>query len=234
MIQVNNISKIYENGKGLFPTSFILKDGIVGLLGENGAGKTTLIKLLLGLLVPTEGEIFINQNNLWETNNCYKIKDLIGYLPNESYFFDKFTGTQNLEYISLLRSGKKNEYKKYMEYIKYFGIDDRMEDLFKSYSTGIKQKFQFIGSLINDPKILILDEPHNGLDVVSNIKLKKILEDYKKKGHLIILSSHMIELIENICDEVLILHEGVLVDKIAIQKNINLTEIYLNKTEMKI
>lgn len=231
MIKLNNVSKDYGNGRGVFNINLELTDGLVGFLGENGAGKTTTIKLLMGLLYPNEGEIFIKGKNLWDKNNYYLLKKYIGFLPDEDFLFPKLSGRENLEYASILKTDDKNWYKKLEEYLTDFGILDMLDYPFSSYSKGMKKKLQIIASIIGYPEILILDEPHKGLDVLSNIKMKVFLKKYVKDGNLVFFSSHILEMVEDICNEVIIIHKGKIVKKIKSLKNQNLTEMYLKSTE---
>lgn len=231
MIRVKDICKDYGNGRGVFNINFELNDGIVGFLGKNGAGKTTTIKLLMGLLYPDKGEIFIKGENLWDGNNYYLLKKYIGFLPDEIFLFPKLSGRENLEYTSILKTGDKDWYKKLEDFLNDFEILDVLDEPFSSYSQGMKKKLQMVSSIIGYPEILIWDEPHKGLDVLANIKMKKFLKKYVKDGKLVFFSSHILEMVEDICNEVIIIHKGKIVKEIKSLKDQNLTEIYLNSTQ---
>jgi ABC-type multidrug transport system ATPase subunit len=152
-------------------------------------------------------------------------------LPDEDFLFPRLSGRENLEYASILKTGNKNWYKKLEEYLIDFGILDMLDEPFSFYSKGMKKKLQIIVSIIGYPEILILDEPHKGLDVLANIKMKAFLKKYIKDGNLVFFSSHILEMVEDICNEVIIIHKGKIVKEIKSLKNHNLTEIYLKSTE---
>lgn len=232
LISMNSISKNYGNNKGVFDVNLELSGGIIGFLGENGAGKTTTIKIIMGMLHPDKGKVNVLGKNVWEDGNYYITKKYIGFLPNDNILFPDLTGKENLEYSSYLKTGDRKWYTRLTENIEDFSLTDALDEPFKAYSTGMKKKLQILNSVIGDPSILLWDEPHNGLDVISNIKMKSFLKQYaSKQNRLVFFSSHIIEMVEDICNDVIIIHKGKIVSQIKTQNCSNLTEYYLNTTK---
>ncbi len=228
MIQLINVTKRYDNGRGVSELTFEISDGIVGFLGRNGAGKTTTINLIMGFLEPDSGSVLINGKNLWKYDNMSTSKRNIGYLPNDTYLYEKLTGKENLEYMSILKTKDKHNYKNYTEYMRELDVLSFIDEPFHSYSTGMKKKLQLICSLIGNPEILVYDEPNNGLDIIANNALEKMLLDLKERGRLIFLSSHIIEIVQKITDEVIIIEEGRIIGTIKSPYREDLMKHYLD------
>jgi ABC-2 type transport system ATP-binding protein len=231
MLKVTRLTKYYGKKIGIEDINFQLEKGIAGFLGENGAGKTTTIKLIMGLLHPGEGTIEIMGKNLWKGDNFHLLKRHIGFLPNEDYLYPRLSGRENLEYVSFLKTNSQESYLKLDKEIDAFGLREALDVPFGGYSTGMKRKLQMLASLIGEPEILIWDEPHNGLDVLSNIKMKALLMEYSRGGRLIFFSSHIIEMVKEICSSVIIIHKGHLAEVVRDIKDKDLTSIYLKATE---
>jgi len=231
LILLDDVSKDYGNNKGIFKINLELNQGIIGFLGENGAGKTTTIKIIMGMLTPDSGKVFIMGKNLWEDNNYYLTKKYIGFLPDADILFPDLTGRENLELSSYFKTGDRNWYNRLKEIIENFSLTDFLDEPFKTYSSGMKRKMHILNSIIGEPPILILDEPHNGLDVMSNIKMKAFLKEYaSKQNRLIFFSSHIIEMVEDLCEYVIIIHKGKITSQIRLTRDINLTEYYIKNT----
>jgi len=201
----NNTIFILKNIKKKFKNKIVLDDinlsinenTITGIIGRNGSGKTVLLKIISGLYFSDEGNI--DYNNKYCLNNDYGILIDCGFLDNE-------TGYENLKLLSLL----KNKIKPLEIYdiLKFVGLDPYDKTKYKNYSTGMKQKLKLAQALMEKPKVLILDEPFNGLDQKSVDYFRKIFLEMKQNGTTIILTSHYKEDIEKLCDKVYIMNEG--------------------------
>ena len=185
MILIENITVSYTNNKKVIRSLGLEIEGglIHGIVGLNGAGKTTLLKTMYGLHKPDSGTISFNGKKL--------TKNQIGYLPTENYFYSNITGK---EYLSLFKS-KSFDINRWNE---LFGLP--LDELVDNYSTGMKKKLALLGVLKLDKPVMILDEPFNGLDLETGRILRMVLLQLKKKGKLIIVTSHILETLTNLCD----------------------------------
>ena len=198
-----------------------IKDGdIVGLLGPNGAGKTTLISIILGLQKKDSGKIFINDNDM-DLNYKKNIK-VIGSVMDSQNFYTYLTGMSNLKLKARIYKIDKLEIDKIVDLV---GLSNKINDKVKTYSLGMKQRLNIAMALLNKPKILIMDEPTNGLDINGIIDLKKIIKKLSEKGVIILISTHMIKELDDICNKICILKNGTIIENettdYLIKKNIN-------------
>lgn len=234
MIEIKEITKDYGQGKGVLEINLKLEKGIIGFIGKNGAGKTTLINLIMGLLYPDSGEIIINNLKLWNKDNTLSIKKLIGFLPDDDFLYNKLTGRENLEIISLFKTGHKDWYWELENLLKHLDIYDALDQTFLTYSKGMKKKLQICASLIGYPEILIWDEFHNGLDIVSNIEIKHYLKEYsQKRNRLIFFSSHIIEIVQDLCESTIIIHHGRIKRHLINSETDDLTTVYLKEIQLQ-
>ena len=205
MINVSNLTIRYPEVIAINNVSIELKEGIIyGLVGPNGAGKSSLIRSLVGLLVEYEGEIHFDQ--VLRTQDPHHIKSLFGYAPEDPDLYPYLTGNEYLHMIADIR--QVNASSQIADLQVDFGLNDVFDDLINRYSHGMRQKISFAAALIGEPKNLILDEALNGFDPISQHNAKKILLKLAQNGHTILLSSHILELVENWCQEIIILNEG--------------------------
>lgn len=203
MIEINNLTLIYKSNKGIFDVSFTVHDGeIFGFLGPNGAGKTTTIRGVLGHMNPTDGIVRIN--DLDPFKNQKEVNELIGFLPGEIDFFDNYTGKEFLKYVSNMRHLNNN--KRQIELIDMFELN--VTGKIKKMSKGMKQKLGIVACFMHDPKIYILDEPTSGLDPLMQNIFLELLESEKKRGKTILMSSHIFDEVERVCDRACIIKEG--------------------------
>ncbi|MFA5470868.1 MAG: ABC transporter ATP-binding protein [Acholeplasmataceae bacterium] len=203
MIEIKNLTQIYASKKGIFDVSFTVKKGeVFGYLGPNGAGKTTTIRGILGQMNINEG--YIRINDLDPRVDIVKINKLIGYLPGEMAFFDHYTGKQFLDFICKMR--KLEDFSKRENLNEMFELDTK--GLIKKMSKGMKQKLGIVAAFMHDPDILILDEPTSGLDPLMQNKFLELILSEKKKGKTILMSSHIFEEVERVCDRAGIIKEG--------------------------
>lgn len=205
MLKVDNVTKKYGDLVAVNGLSFEVNDGeIFGLLGLNGAGKTTTFRMILGLLDDYTGNITIDGKKI-----NYDITDKIGFLTEERSLLTKLTVREQLIYYGVLKSMSEVKIDKKIDYwLKKFGISDYKNKKIKELSKGNQQKVQFISAIINEPKLLILDEPFSGLDPINVELFKEVILDLKKKGTSIIFSSHRMEHVELFCEKLVVLVKG--------------------------
>lgn len=205
MLKVENVRKKYGELVAVDNLSFEVKDGeIFGLLGLNGAGKTTTFRMILGLLDDYEGKITIDNEKI-----NYEITDKIGFLTEERSLLTKLTVREQIIYYGVLKSMTEEEINKKLDYwLDRFSISEYKDKKIKELSKGNQQKVQFISAIINEPKLLILDEPFSGLDPINVELFKEVILDLKKKGTSIIFSSHRMEHVELFCEKLVVLVKG--------------------------
>ncbi len=196
MLNIENLHKSYGDKKVLKGISVSFEDGkIHGIIGMNGTGKTTFFNCICNLL-PYEGSI--------SHTTIAHLKNHIGYVPTEPYFFPR---TKGREYLEFIRHAKKE--KSLPPGLQdYFDLP--LDDYIDNYSTGMKRKIAFMGSMIGDSDIYIFDEPFNGVDIKSNLVLKHIIQGLKEKGKTVLLSSHIISSLTELCDEIHLLKDGIM------------------------
>lgn len=236
ILKVDNVSKSIRRNKIINNISFEVKEGdICGFIGPNGAGKTTMIRLITGLIKPTEGNIYIDNCDVNKQRR--PALENMGAIVEAPIFFSYMTGEQALNNLSILNENmSKNERKtKVEEVLKIVGLYDRRKDKVSTYSLGMKQRLGIAQSLLNDPKIIILDEPANGLDPMGMIELRElILKLNKEKGITFFISSHLLDELQKICEKLVIIKEGSLVwcgdtrDLIDESDSNNLEEIFVS------
>jgi len=205
MLKVENIVKYYDKVCAVNDLSFTVEDGeIFGLLGENGAGKTTTFRVIMGLLTPDKGTVTLDGKPI-----DYNTTDKIGFLTEERSLQTKLTVREQLMFYGALKGLTETELEKRIdELLNEFDIIEYKNKKIKELSKGNQQKIQFISSIINNPKLLILDEPFTGLDPINVAKFKEHIRKLQKKGTVIIFSSHQMEHIEEFCEKLVILVKG--------------------------
>jgi ABC-2 type transport system ATP-binding protein len=183
---------------------------IVGYLGPNGAGKSTTVKMLVGMLKPSKGQILFNSQPI--ERNLEEFKMRVGYVPEEAMLYTHISGFEYLQLVGRLRGIDEDELaSKIDRLLKVCSLHPHKYSPIVSYSKGMKQKVMMLAALIHNPEILILDEPFSGLDVSSILIFRQLLKSLAAAGKSIIFSSHVLETVEKICSRVLILHESRLV-----------------------
>jgi ABC-2 type transport system ATP-binding protein len=167
-------------------------------------GKTTTIKSIVGILEVKQGDIFVD--NLSVKDNLLEVKKNIAYIPDNPEVYNNLTGIQYLNFISNIYNIKDKEI--ISKYAKEFELYDELDNVISSYSHGMKQKLVIISALIHNPKLLILDEPFVGLDPIAQFKLKEIMREFCNRGCSVFFSSHILDVVEKICDRVAIIKNG--------------------------
>lgn len=212
MIKISHLSKKYQGASvyAVKDLSLELRPGeIFGFLGPNGAGKSTTIKCLVGLLPYEHGEITINGINLKDDPIGAKME--MGYVPDNHAVFERLTGREYVNHIAnLYNVSLEDREARADKYLKMFKLQDAYDHQIKSYSHGMKQKIAVIATLIHNPKVWILDEPLTGLDPQSAYQLKQAMRDHVKAGNTVFFSSHILDVVQNLCDRVCIIKKGVM------------------------
>jgi len=205
MLEVKNLVKKFDKNIAVNNISFNVEEGrIFGLLGRNGAGKSTIFRTILNIFKPDSGEVLYNGKKI-----NHKITDKIGYLPEEGSLIPSYTVLEQFIYYGILKSMSEDEVKKQAIYwLERFNILDYANRKIKELSKGNRQKIQFIIAVLHNPDLLILDEPFSGLDPVSVEEFKKMVLEQKEKGKVIIFSSHRMEHVEQLCDDILLMNKG--------------------------
>lgn len=205
MLKVDNVTKYYGDFLAVDHLSFEVKPGeIFGLLGINGAGKTTTFRMIMGLLDATEGSITLDGKKI-----DYDVTDQIGFLTEERSLLTKLTVKEQCLYYGVLKGMKESEVIKKMDaLLNEFGISEYRDKKIKELSKGNQQKIQFITAILNEPKLLILDEPFSGLDPFNVELFKQKIIELASKGSMIIFSSHRMEHVELFCKKLVILLKG--------------------------
>ncbi len=208
MIEMQGCTKKY--GELIAVNNLTLKVGgaeIFGLLGPNGAGKSTAIKMMVGLINPDSGAIKIGGYDI--TQDPVNAKRILAYIPEKSYIYDKLTAWEYLTFISGLYNLDKATFRNNAaEHLKIFGLYEWKDEIIGNFSMGMKQRLLLTSSFMRTPRVLILDEPHNGLDPKGVRILKDILFKLKNEGMTILLSTHIIAIAEQICDKIAIINKG--------------------------
>jgi ABC-2 type transport system ATP-binding protein len=212
VIETRNLAKVYrdfwgrEKVRALKPLDLNIRKGeIFGLLGPNGSGKTTTIKLLLGLLFPTSGEAFV----LGEKASEVTKNERIGYLPEETYLYRFLNAEETLDfYGKLFNIPTKVRRERAKELIVQVGLEKARKRQLKEYSKGMTRRVGLAQALINDPELVVLDEPTTGLDPLGCREMKDLILDLKQRGKTVLMCSHLLADVQDVCDRIAILHQG--------------------------
>lgn len=206
IISIQNLTRDYGNNRGVFDVSFEVGAGeVFGFLGPNGAGKTTTIRHLMGFIKPVAGDCKISGRDCWRERDV--IQQNLGYIPGEISFFDDMTGTEFLKFTEKYRNvGTANRSK---EMLDRFELQPKGK--IKKMSKGMKQKLGIVAAFLHDPEILILDEPTSGLDPLMQSRFIALIDEEKRRGKTILMSSHMFDEVERTCHRIGIIREGRLV-----------------------
>lgn len=205
MLKVDKITKNYDDFKAVDNLSFTVKPGeIFGLLGVNGAGKTTTFRMIMGLLEPSSGNVTLDGKKI-----DYSVTDQIGFLTEERSLLTKMTVKEQCLFYGTLKGMNDNDILAKLDtLLKRFGISEYKDKKIKELSKGNQQKIQFITALINDPKLLILDEPFSGLDPINIELFKEMILEMANKGSMIIFSSHQMNHVELFCKKIVVMLRG--------------------------
>jgi len=208
-IFLNNVTKKYGEFSAVKSLSLKVAPGeIFGFVGPNGAGKTSTIRMITGLAYPSDGTVQVKG---WNYNqDALRIKQILGYIPDRPYLYEKLTGREYLEFVYGIFgvNGIPNQMENYLS---MFDLDDWADELIESYSHGMKQRLAFAGALIHNPEVLVVDEPMVGLDPKGVRLIKNTFRELAAKNVAVFVSTHNLEMAEQVCHNVGIIHEGVLI-----------------------
>jgi ABC-2 type transport system ATP-binding protein len=210
-LTIENITKTFGDKSALNDINLELTTGVYGILGANGSGKTTLMRILASVMKPSSGRVFLNGQNIVDMNEKYR--EQIGYLPQHVGYYKNFTAEKFLKYIAALKGLPTEETNgKVEEVLDLVGLTENRRKKIGGLSGGMKRRIGIAQALLNDPKILIVDEPTAGLDPKERIRFRNLLSKIST-NRIVLLSTHIVSDIEFIAKEVLILKEGQLVKK---------------------
>ncbi|CAD7771206.1 Vitamin B12 import ATP-binding protein BtuD [Candidatus Methanoperedenaceae archaeon GB37] len=200
-VEVSHISKSFDGQAVVSDLSFDIRAGeVFGLLGPNGAGKTTVIRMLLDIIRPDSGRIMVLNRSLGE------VKDSIGYLPEERGLYRKLTVMDTLMYFGSLKNNQSEE--RTLALLEKMGLLSYRDKKISELSKGMQQKIQIIAAIIHDPDLIILDEPFTGLDPVNMKLVQDLILELKSEGKTILISTHMMDKVERMCDRIFMIHRG--------------------------
>jgi len=222
IVETRNLTKTYRDFWGRKKKTAlnaldlqINKGEIFGLLGPNGSGKTTTIKLLLGLLFPTTGDAFV----FGESSANVEKNERIGYLPEESYLYRFLNAEETLDFYGRLFDIPSSvRRKRAAELIELVGLGNDKKRILREYSKGMRQRIGLAQALINDPDLIILDEPTSGLDPLGTAWMKELILDLRKKGKTVLMCSHRLDDVQDVCDRIAILFNGDLQEQGTVTK----------------
>ncbi|MCM1181606.1 MAG: ABC transporter ATP-binding protein [Clostridium sp.] len=205
-LSLDRLTKHYGSKIAVDCVSATLKPGVYGLLGANGAGKTTLMRMMCAILESTSGEVFLDGKDVVSMGEDYR--DVLGYLPQDFGYYPNYTAMEFLMYVSALKGiPKKIARKRAGELLEEVGLSHVAGKKVKTFSGGMKQRVGIAQALLNNPEVLILDEPTAGLDPKERVRFRNLLSDYAG-DKIVILSTHIVSDIEAIADEVLLMKQG--------------------------
>ena len=221
MLKYSNISKFFDDNKAVDNINLQIEPGtILGLLGRNGAGKTTTVKMGCGLIEPTCGDIIAFNTSVKKNRKEY-LKNIGAVLEGNRNIYWKLTPEENMIYFSGIRGIKKRKVEsKIKELLTIFDLKDKYDERCENLSRGMQQKVAICCSLIYNPQVLFLDEPTLGLDVESVINIKKIVKELISKNRIVVVTSHDLKFISEVCDRVCIIEKG----KIVLDKSVEFLE----------
>jgi ABC-2 type transport system ATP-binding protein len=208
MLEANRLSKSYGSVPAVQNVSFCLEPGqVLGYLGPNGSGKSTTVKMLTGLLQPTDGQVTHNDKDIHKNLTAYRKR--LGYVPEEANLYPYLTGEEYLDMVGTLRAMPEPRRKSRIDsLLQLFSLAPHRHVSLGSYSKGMRQRILLISALMDNPDVLILDEPMSGLDVTSSLVLKNLIQKLSARGKAIFFCSHVLEVVEKICSQVIILRKG--------------------------
>lgn len=230
MLEVKNLTKRFRGLTAVDNVSFEIRHGeILGYLGPNGSGKSTTVKIITGLLDPSDGEVRLHGRTLVDDPIAFKSR--LGYVPEEPYLYTHLTGFEYLIFIARLRSiPYATALARAADLLRLFQLHDARNSPMTTYSKGMRQRVLLAAALLHDPELLILDEPFSGLDVNAALLLRGLLQVFAAEGKMILFSSHVLEVVEKVCSRVVILYKG----KVVLQDSIENVKASLNPDLQKV
>ncbi len=222
-LTIDRLSKQFQNKIAVDRVSLRLSPGVTGLLGPNGAGKTTLMRLVCGILKPTAGSVSLDGTDV----SAEEYRAVLGYLPQDFGYYPDFTGLDFLLYMSALKGLEKaHARRRSRELMDLVGLADECKKKVKTYSGGMRQRLGIAQALLNDPKLLVLDEPTAGLDPKERVRFRELIASLGRDS-VVLLSTHIVSDVEHIAGRVLIMSAGQIVHDGAWDKHEDLERFYL-------
>jgi len=208
MLAVVKLTKRYSSIPAVNDVSFTVEPGkVLGYLGPNGSGKSTTVKMLTGLLLPSQGSIRFGGRDI--QHQLIEYKSLLGYVPEDAQLYNYLTGREYLQLVGRLRGlPPKVIDRRIDDFLQLFSLYKSRHAALSSYSKGMRQKILISAALLHNPQILIFDEPESGLDVTSALVFRNLIKELSIKGKIILYSSHVLEVVEKVCSQIVILHKG--------------------------
>jgi len=225
MLELRGVTKKFSAFPVVNHVNFTVRPGeVLGYLGPNGAGKTTTIRMLAGLLEPTDGEIFFDGKNI--KKDLYEYKKRLGYVPEQSEIYPHLSGFDYLLMVGRLRGIPERVLQdKIYEFLRLFDLKIDMDVAIGAYSKGMRQKILLSAALLHNPDILLLDEPLSGLDVTTAMVIRDLVKRLAAEKKLLIYSSHVLEVTEKICSNIIIIHKGNIVANDSVENLRNLMQL---------
>jgi ABC-2 type transport system ATP-binding protein len=217
-LRARQLSKHFSGVRVVHDVTFTIQPGeIVGYLGPNGSGKTTTARMLAGLLEPSSGVVEYDGRDVRE--DLVAFHRLLGYIPEEPYLYPFLSGTEYLQLIGRLREIPEPLLIKKIElFLELFGLTSAADQSIASYSKGMRQKIVISSALLHDPAVVLFDEPETGLDVTTTLMLRHLVRTLAARGKAILYSSHILEVVERVCDRVIVLHRGRMIADDSIER----------------
>jgi ABC-2 type transport system ATP-binding protein len=208
LLELDAVSKSYRGIPAVRGLSLTAAPGrVIGLLGPNGSGKSTTVRMAVGLLTPTRGQVRWRGRHIERDLRAYHA--VVGYVPEEPRLYSYLSAAEYLELVGGLRDLPRATVTRRIDrYLELFGLDTDRHAPLSAFSKGMRQKVLVAAALLHDPEILVLDEPNSGLDVASTLILRTLVSTLAQRGKTILYSSHVLDVVEKICEDVLILHHG--------------------------
>jgi len=208
MLAVVKLTKRYFSTPAVNDVSFTVEPGkVLGYLGPNGSGKSTTVKMLTGLLLPSQGHILSGGRDIQQ--QLIEYKSTLGYVPEDAQLYNYLTGREYLQLVGRLRGlPPKVLDRKIDDFLELFSLYKSRHAALSSYSKGMRQKILISAALLHNPEVLVLDEPESGLDVTSALVFRNLIKELAIKGKIILYSSHVLEVVEKVCSQIVILHKG--------------------------
>jgi ABC-2 type transport system ATP-binding protein len=208
MLEARSLTKYYGALPALRDASFVARPGeILGYLGPNGSGKSTTVRMLVGLMTPTSGDVLWRGRSIFENLPAFRRE--LGYVPEEPHLYTHLTAPEYLRLVGGLRDLDEQSLDTKIErLLEVLGLADDRYSTLTAFSKGMRQKVLIAAALLHDPAVIILDEPFSGLDVGAALMLREVIQALASDGRTILMSSHVIEVVEQLCTEVVILSDG--------------------------
>jgi len=234
MLEAVHLSKRYSSVSAVQELSFRLQPGqVLGCLGPNGSGKSTTVKMLTGLLEPSRGSVHFEGRDIQENLTAYRAR--LGYVPEEAHLYPYLTGWEYLDLVGTLRGMDRFRIdSKIDSLLRLFSLHPARHASMGTYSKGMRQRILLISALMHDPDILIFDEPLSGLDVTSALIFKNVVQALGQSGKLVFYCSHVLEVVEKVCTDVLILRNGIVIAQDSVANVSNTLGASLESTFLRL